>query len=79
MKGYVRLKDPDEELFLGDGAGCVQVPSAETLQYRVWDKSGLTQFIPAERLITIRLGPGTRPEGYAPIGDDEIPAQANET
>lgn len=79
MKGYVRLKDPDEELFLGEGAGCVQVPNAETLQYRVWDKSGLTQFIPAERLITIRLGPGTRPEGYSPIGDDEIPALADET
>ena len=67
MKGYVRLKDPDEEVFLGEGAGCVQVPSTETLQYRVWDRSGLTMFVPAERLVTIRLGTGQRPEGYAPI------------
>ena len=69
MKGYVRLKEPDEELFLGEGAGCTQIPGTETLQYRVWDKSGLTMFIPAERLITIRLGTGKRPEGYAPIGE----------
>ena len=67
MKGYVRLKDPDEEVFLGEGAGCVQVPSTETLQYRVWDRAGLTMFVPAERLVTIRLGTGRRPDGYAPI------------
>ena len=68
MKGYVRLKTPDEEVFLGEGAGCVQVPSTETLQYRVWDRSGLTMFVPAERLVTIRLGTGQRPAGYEPIG-----------
>lgn len=74
MKGYVRLKDPDEEVFLGDGAGCVPVPNAETLQYRVWDRSGLTMFIPAERLVTIRLGTGHRPAGYAPVTAASLPA-----
>lgn len=70
MKGYVRLREPDEEIFLGDGAGCVQTSSFENLHYRVWDKSGLTMFIPANRLVTIRLGTGKRPEGYKPIGTD---------
>lgn len=76
MKGYVRLKDPDEEVFLGDGAGCVPVPNAETLQYRVWDRSGLTIFIPAERLVTIRLGTGQRPAGYAPLKNDLVPIRS---
>lgn len=66
MKGYVRLKEPDEEIFLQDGAGCVQVPSGDVLQYRVWDR-GVTMIVPATRIITIRLGPGTRPEGYEPL------------
>lgn len=79
MKGYVRLKTPEEEIFLQEGAGCVQVPNAETLQYRVWDR-GNTMIIPADRIITIRLGPGTRPEGYEPIGHDSpVPAdQSNQ-
>lgn len=77
MKGYVRLKEPDEEVFLGEGAGCVQVPSYDTLQYRVWDKCGITMFIPSYRLVTIRLGPGTRPDGYEPIVH-ETPALADQ-
>lgn len=77
MKGYVRLKNPDEELFLGEGAGCTQIPGTETLQYRVWDRSGMTMFIPADRLVTIRLGTGQRPKGYEPI-EDEAPVLAAE-
>ena len=71
MKGYVRLKDPDEEVFLGDGAGCVALPSTEANQFRVWDKSGLTMIVPGERIVTIRLGTGRRPEGYAPLAAPE--------
>lgn len=66
MRGYVRLKQPDEEVFLGEGAGCVQVPSPGTLQYRVYDAK-LTMIVPAERVVTIRLGTGQRPPGYEPI------------
>jgi len=66
MKGYVRLKDPDEEVFLEDGAGCVAQPGTDT--FRVWDGSGLTIHIPAERVVTIRLGSGKRPDGYSPVG-----------
>lgn len=64
MKGYVRLKDPDEEVFLEEGAGCAVQPGTDT--FRVWDRSGLTMHIPADRLITIRLGTGQRPAGYEP-------------
>lgn len=71
MKGYVRLKNPDEEVFLGEGAGTAQMLGGDTLQYRIWDRSGQTMYIPAERLVTIRLGPGTRPDGYAPCSPVE--------
>jgi hypothetical protein len=74
MKGYVRLTNPDEEIFLGEGAGTAQLAGGDTLQYRVWDRSGQTIYIPAERLVTIQLGPGKRPEGYAPcspVGDEQ--------
>lgn len=67
MRGYIRLKNPEEEVFLDEGAGCAQLPSGDTLQYRVWDRSGVTMFIPAERVVTIRLGTGQRPQGYAPL------------
>lgn len=70
MKGYVRLKNPDEEIFLGEGAGTAQVMGGETLQYRIWDRSGQTMYVPAERLVTIRLGTGRRPDGYDPIQVD---------
>jgi hypothetical protein len=66
MKGYIRLKDPDEEVFLAEGAGCASMPSGDNLQYRAWDATGLTMYIPAERVVTIRLGTGQRPDGYAP-------------
>jgi hypothetical protein len=66
MRGYIRLKDPDEEIFLSEGAGCVSMPSGDGLQYRAWDGTGLTMYIPAERMVTIRLGTGQRPDGYAP-------------
>ena len=69
MKGYIRLRNPQEEVFLDEGAGCAQMPNVDTLQYRVWDRSGLTMFIPAERVVTIRLGTGQRPQGYEPIGE----------
>ena len=62
MKGYVRLKEPEEEVFLGEGAGCVPVQGG--LQFRVWDQSGFTAYVPTERVVTIRLGTGQRPEGY---------------
>lgn len=65
MKGYVRLKDPDEEIFLGEGAGSAPVTGSDVLQYRVWDREN-TIYIPAARLVTIRLGTGQRPEGYEP-------------
>jgi hypothetical protein len=42
------------------------VMGSDTLQYRVWD-TGNTIYIPAERLVTIRLGTGQRPEGYSPV------------
>ena len=64
MKGYVRLKDPDEEVFLGEGAGCVPLPGG--LQFRLWDRQ-TTVYVPATRVVTIRLGTGKRPDGYAPI------------
>jgi len=67
MKGYVRLTDPDEEVFLVEGAGCVVVQGGDALQYRVWDKTGLTMYIPAARMVTIRLGTGKRPDGYEPV------------
>jgi len=67
MKGYVRLTDPDEEVFLVEGAGCVVVQGGDALQYRVWDKTGLTMYIPAARMVTIRLGAGKRPDGYEPV------------
>jgi hypothetical protein len=83
MKGYVRLKDPDEEIFLGEGAGCRQFPVIEEIQYRIWDQSGTTILVPAERLVTIRLGTGQRPEGYEPIGngvaEDEAPVLSVES
>ena len=66
MKGYVRLKNPDEEIFLGEGAGSAPVMGSDTLQYRVWDRDN-TIYIPAERLVTIRLGTGQRPAGYDPV------------
>ena len=65
MKGYVRLKNPDEEIFLGEGAGSAPVMGSDMLQYRVWEP-GHTIYFPAERLVTIRLGTGRRPEGYEP-------------
>jgi hypothetical protein len=68
MKGYVRLKDPPEEIFLADGAGSAPVMGSDTLQYRVWDATGQTMYIPASRLVTIRLGTGLRPEGYEAVG-----------
>lgn len=64
MKGYVRLKDPDEEIFLGEGAGCA--PMAGTDTFRVWDNEQ-TLFFASARLETVRLGTGRRPEGYAPV------------
>ena len=64
MKGYVRLKDPDEEIFLGEGAGCMPTTGSDT--FRVWDRSGLAMYVPAGRLVTIRLGTGQRPAGYEP-------------
>jgi hypothetical protein len=67
MKGYVRLKDPDEEIFLAEGAGSAPVMGSDTLQYRVWD-TDKTIYIPAGRLVTIRLGTGQRPDGYEPVG-----------
>jgi predicted flavoprotein YhiN len=67
MKGYVRLKEPEEEIFLAEGAGSVPVMGSDTLQYRVWDATGLTMYIPASRLVTIRLGTGQRPDGYEPV------------
>ena len=66
MKGYVRLKEPEEEIFLGEGAGSAPVMGSDTRQYRVWDRSGLTMYVPADRLVTIRLGTGQRPAGYEP-------------
>lgn len=65
MKGYVRLINPEEEIFLGEGAGSAPVAGTSTLQYRVWDREN-TIYIPAERLVTIRLGTGERPAGYEP-------------
>lgn len=65
MKGYVRLKEPDEEVFLAEGAGCVS--QAETSTFRVWDSTGVTMHIPADRVVTIRLGTGQRPDGYEPV------------
>lgn len=65
MKGYVRLKDPDEEVFLVEGAGCVS--QADTGTFRVWDNTGVTMYIPSDRVVTIRLGTGQRPEGYDPL------------
>jgi hypothetical protein len=67
MKGYVRLINPEEEIFLGEGAGCTPVSGGAALQYRAWDATGFTMYIPAERLVTIRLGAGQRPEGYEPV------------
>jgi hypothetical protein len=66
MKGYIRLNNPEEEIFLGEGAGCAPVMGNDVLQYRVWD-SGQTIYISANRLVTIRLGTGQRPNGYEPI------------
>jgi hypothetical protein len=74
MKGYIRLKDPDEEIFLAEGAGCVPAEGGAALQYRAWDATGFAMCIPAERLVTIRLGTGQRPEGYAPV-----PREGNDT
>lgn len=71
MKGYVRLKEPDEEIFLGEGAGSAPVMGSDTLQYRLWDATGQTMYIPASRLVTIRLGTGQRPEGYAPVSSSQ--------
>jgi hypothetical protein len=68
MKGYVRLKDPEEEIFLGEGAGSTPVMGSDTMQYRLWDATGQTLYIPAGRLVTIRLGTGQRPDGYEPVG-----------
>ena len=65
MKGYVRLKEPDEEVFLAEGAGCVS--QTDTGTFRVWDNTGLTIHIPADRVVTIRLGTGRRPDGYEPL------------
>lgn len=65
MKGYVRLKQPDEEVFLGEGAGCVSLSGGQ--QFRVWDRSGLTLYLPGERLVSIRLGTGQRPAEYEPL------------
>jgi hypothetical protein len=67
MKGYVRLKEPDEEVFLGEGAGCAPVMGSDTLQYRVWDRE-MTMYVSAARIVTIRLGTGSRPSGYEPVG-----------
>jgi hypothetical protein len=72
MKGYVRLKDPDEEVFLVEGAGCVPMEGGAALQYRAWDATGFTMYIPAERLVTIRLGTGQRPTSYEPVGPPQI-------
>jgi hypothetical protein len=66
MKGYVRLKDPEEEIFLAEGAGSAPVMGSDTMQYRLWDATGQTLYIPASRLIMIRLGTGQRPDGYEP-------------
>lgn len=71
MKGYVRLKEPDEEIFLGEGAGSAPVMGSDTLQYRLWDATGQTMYIPASRLVTIRLGSGQRPDGYAPVSSSQ--------
>jgi len=46
MKGYVRLTNPEEEIFLGEGAGTAPMVGGDTLQYRVWDRSGQTMYIP---------------------------------
>lgn len=73
MKGYVRLTNPDEEIFLGEGAGTAPMMGGDILQYRVWDRSGQTMYVPATRLVTIRLGTGQRPEGYAPC----LPVEEN--
>ena len=74
MRGYIRLKNPDEEVFLAEGAGCAPMQGDAALQYRAWDATGLTLYIPAERLVTIRLGTGARPDGYAPCVQPVDPA-----
>ncbi len=66
-KGYVRLKDPDEEIFLGEGAGTVPVDDG----YRVWDRNQ-TVYFPLLRLVTVRLGTGKRPADYQPVANGEI-------
>lgn len=71
MKGYVRLNDPEEEIFLGEGAGCAPVIGEDVLQYRVWDRTQ-TIYIAATRLVTIRLGTGERPAGYSPLPSEEV-------
>jgi hypothetical protein len=66
MKGYVRLNNPEEEIFLGEGAGCAPVMGSDVLQYRVWDNKQ-TVYVAGSRLVTIRLGSGVRPDGYIPV------------
>lgn len=65
-KGYVRLKDPDEEIFLGEGAGTVPVADG----YRVWDQNQ-TIYFSLPRLVTVRLGTGKRPADYKPVVQGE--------
>lgn len=64
MKGYVRLKAPDEEIFLGEGAGYTFMNGQA--QIRAWDHDQTAVFT-AERLVTLRLGTGRRPEGFEPV------------
>lgn len=64
MKGYVRLKDPDEEVFLDDGAGYTFMNNQT--QLRAWDRDQTILF-DASRLVTLRLGTGKRPDGFEPV------------
>lgn len=71
MKGYIRLRDPEEEFFLGEGAGYYRMDDGGgEVHYRAFDRSGLLIVFPASRLVTARLGPGNRPPNFEPVVEE---------